>query len=139
VEKLLPIQPGNAARTEGPDRGKKWSAQQQWHFTEEIAFIGIEPRKLRWLSVNINHQSQLPLENHEETTGLAFSYEPFARFEPDICHGLHQSSAFGLVKTGEDLGLPQLFWSKHETCLKTGIDDRETLCDEILAMIACDR
>jgi len=39
---------------------------------------------------------------------------------------MRQASAFGFVKTGKDCGLPQLLWSKHETRLRTGIDNRET-------------
>jgi hypothetical protein len=113
VKELLLIHARNTARSQSAQGGKKWGAQQQRYFTEEVAFIGIETRKIRWPPVNIDSQSQLPLEDHEETGWLTFPYKPFAWFEPHIRNGVRQSSAFGFVKTGKDFGLPQFFWSEH--------------------------
>lgn len=43
----------------------------------------------------------------------ALSKQPFARLQPHIGDRLRQANAFGLVKTGKNLGLPQLVRSEH--------------------------
>jgi hypothetical protein len=73
------------------------------------------------------------LEDHEETRGLALTYEPLARSEPHIRHGVCQSSPFGFVKTRKDFGLPQLFWTKNGKRLRASIDNLEFLYSRMLS------
>jgi hypothetical protein len=117
----------------GSQRAEGRSTHQKRNFTQEIALFEFLLRKLGLLSVNIQNNSQTALQEYVEPGGRALPKEPFSRLKPQIGDNMRQASAFDFVKTGKDFGLPQLFWSKHETRLKTGIDNRELLYYRMLS------
>jgi hypothetical protein len=56
--------------------------------------------------VNIQNNSQTAFQEHIERGGRALPKEPLSRLKPHIGNSMRQSSAFGFVNTGKNLGFP---------------------------------
>ena len=104
--KLLLIQARDAARGLGSQRAEGRCAHQKRHFTKEISLFEFLIRKLGLLSVNIQNNSQTAFQEHIERGGRALPKEPLSRLKPHIGDSMRQSSAFGFVNTGKNLGFP---------------------------------
>src|SRR5271156_478277 len=113
--KLLLIQARQAARGLGSQGAEGRSSQQKRHFTKKLARLEFVLRKLGLLSVNVQDYPQTSFQQHIEQGGCALPKDPFPRLKPNIGDGMRQASAFGLVKTGKNFGVPQFFRSKHGT------------------------